>query len=182
MAELSTVLTDIARALQRAGIDYMVIGGMANAIWGVPRSTTDVDLSVACEPGAYRDVVNALGKLIAKLPPNVEAYLENGVLPFLHPSGVPVDLLLSKHPYAELAISRGVDVEVDHVPVKFCTPEDLVLHKIISERDKDRLDVADILRRRRETLDRAYLDPRVHERAVILERPEIEQRYLAAFA
>jgi hypothetical protein len=66
--------------------------------------------------------------------------------------------------------------------VKFCTPEDLILHKIISERDRDRSDVAELLKRRRDTLDREYLDPRVHELAVLLDRPDIDQRYLAAFA
>lgn len=57
-----------------------------------------------------------------------------------------------------------------------------MLHKIISDRDRDRSDVADLLRRRRDSLDREYLDPRVHELAVILERPELEERYRDALA
>ena len=43
-------------------------------------------------------------------------------------------------------------------------------------------DVAELLKRRRDTLDRDYLDPRVHELAVLLDRPDIDERYLAAFA
>ncbi len=175
-------MIDVVRALSAAEIDYMVIGGLAHIAWGSGRSTRDVDITLAVDPSDVRIVLRALGTQVGELVEDIEACLQNGVLAFVHRSGVHVDLMLTRHPYAQQAIDRAITLKVMSVPVKFCTPEDLVLHKIISERDKDRLDVADILRRRRETLDRAYLDPRVHELAVILERPEIEQRYLAALA
>ena len=33
----------IADVLSGIGIPYMVIGGMANAVWGEPRATLDID-------------------------------------------------------------------------------------------------------------------------------------------
>ncbi len=66
------------------------------------------------------------------------------------------------------------------VTIRFCTAEDLVLMKIISERPKDRDDVRQILSRQGDALDHAYLKPRVHELATLLERPEIEALYRGA--
>jgi len=34
-------LVAVARLLDKHGLPYMVIGGMANAVWGVPRSTLE---------------------------------------------------------------------------------------------------------------------------------------------
>lgn len=177
MKGLRRTLVDVAKALTAYGIDYMVIGGMSHIAWGSARTTSDIDLTVAVERDEHGRLLEALRHHIEKLPPDLDEYLADGLLPFNHRSGVRVDLLLSKHPYAQHAMERAVPITILGTPVKFCTPEDLVLHKIISERERDRSDVADLLRRRRDTLDREYLDPRVHELAVILERPEIEERY-----
>jgi len=174
---LEKALVDIASCFDAAGIDYMVIGGMANSIWGNARATTDVDITVAIDREHVREVFAALGNRVARVPPDLAEYLAGGVLPFTHRIEVHVDLLLSRHPYARAAIERAVTIKVLRKPVKFCTAEDLVLHKIISERDRDQRDVEAILRRRRKTLDREYLDPHVHELAVMLDRPEIEQTY-----
>ena len=55
----------------------------------------------------------------------------------------------------------------------FCTPEDLILLKIVSERERDRADVRGIARRQKGRLDLDYLEPRVRELAELLERPGI---------
>ena len=36
----------LTRALEAAQVDYAVVGGLAVAIWGVPRATQDIDLLV----------------------------------------------------------------------------------------------------------------------------------------
>lgn len=38
---------DITSALESLRIDYAVVGGIANAIWGEPRATIDVDVTVS---------------------------------------------------------------------------------------------------------------------------------------
>ena len=175
-------MIELARAFERAKIDYMVIGGMAVGVWGSGRSTFDVDITVAIDPSEAQRVRNALGQQIARLPEDLDAYLASGVMPFVHRSGTRVDLMLSLHPYAERAIRRAATVKVQGTPIQFCTAEDLIAHKIISDRDRDRTDVEDIIRRQRDNLDRAYLDPLVHELALVMERPEIESRYLSFFS
>ena len=43
--ELRTVL----EALDQAGVDYALVGGLAVAVWGAPRATKDIDLLVRGE-------------------------------------------------------------------------------------------------------------------------------------
>ena len=39
-------LTSVLDALDRAGIDYALVGGLAVAVWGAPRATKDIDLLI----------------------------------------------------------------------------------------------------------------------------------------
>ena len=62
-------------------------------------------------------------------------------------------------------IDRAVNVQVGKTPVSFCTAEDLILLKIISDRPKDIDDVRGILRFQKEKFDYDYLEPRIAELA-----------------
>jgi hypothetical protein len=42
-------LATIVRALDRAQIEYALVGGLAVAVWGAPRATQDIDLLVRPE-------------------------------------------------------------------------------------------------------------------------------------
>jgi hypothetical protein len=99
------------------------------------------------------------------------------VLPLESAEGVRIDVIFGALPFEEEAIHRAVVRTVAGCPVRFCTAEDLVLLKIVSERERDRSDVAALLHRRAATLDRTYLDPRVAEFAALLERPDILADY-----
>ncbi len=178
MLDLEGVLADLAQRLGEGGTPYMVIGGMANAVWGYPRSTIDLDLTVLLDPSAALTLIESLGAPYSCRVSDPEGFVaETRVLPLRHSGGVQIDLIFALLPFEEEAIARAVSIDVQGIPVHFCTPEDLVLHKIVSTRERDRKDVLEILRRRRDSLDRSYLDPRVQELAVLLERPEMEAEY-----
>jgi len=178
VADLELVLVDLAQRLDGAGVAYMVIGGLANAVWGSPRSTIDIDLTVVLDHGQVNSLLESLGPAYRSRTADPERFVtRTRVLPLRHSSGVQIDLIFALLPFEEEAARRAVAVEIAGVPVRFCTPEDLVLHKIVSERDRDRQDVKEILRRRGATLDRRYLDPRIHELATLLERPDMESWY-----
>jgi hypothetical protein len=90
-----------------------------------------------------------------------------------------VDLIVAGLPYEESAIRRAVRVDVAGKDVRFCTAEDLVLHKIVSDRSRDRDDVEGIIGRQGKRLDRTYLDPLIDELARGLERPDLADFYRA---
>jgi predicted nucleotidyltransferase len=157
----------------------MVIGGLANAVWGSPRSTVDIDVTIVLGTDRVEALLASLGPAYGSRTADPESFVtRTRVLPLRHSSGVQVDLIFALLPFEEEAVRRAVAVEIAGVPVRFCTPEDLVLHKVVSERDRDRQDVEAILRQRKATLDRRYLDPRIHELATLLERPDMEAWYL----
>lgn len=176
--EQEVALLSIARFLESRALPYMVIGGMANAVWGVPRATLDVDVSVWAPPGPPEELLRAFAgpfRVLPKDPPRFVA--ETRVLPVETRDGVRVDVIFALLPFEEEAIQRAVVREVSGQPVRFCTAEDLVLLKIVSERPRDQEDVRQILARQAAHLDRDYLDPRVEELAFLLERPELADDY-----
>jgi Nucleotidyltransferase of unknown function (DUF6036) len=172
-------LVSIARFLDDASFPYMIIGGMANAVWGVPRATLDVDVTVWVEPDELDAHIDSLGQAFTALVSEPRVFVrETRVLPLETEDGVRVDVIFALLPYEQDAIRRAVTREVAGVHVRFCTAEDLVLHKIISERPRDLDDVREVLARQNTVIDRDYLDPRVKELAEVLERQDIWSRYI----
>jgi predicted nucleotidyltransferase len=172
-------LVAVGRHLDASGIPYMIIGGMANAVWGVPRATLDVDVTVWTEPVRPSAAWERVAEGFVALPESPAAFAdETRVLPMETADGVRVDVVFGLLPFEHQAIERAVARDIGGQPVRFATAEDLILLKILSERERDLDDVSKILARQRGHLDRGYLDPRVEELAQILERPEIRERYL----
>ena len=180
MSDLESALLDVAKIFENARVRYMLIGGMANAIWGQPRATVDVDLTVGVGVDQANTLLSLLGSSVQSAPPDPEEFAgDTGVLPFVHVTGIRVDLIFGTNAYASQALLRATAIELAGTAVKVCTAEDLIVHKLMAGREKDRLDVEAIMRIRRHSLDRAYLDPLIRELALMLEKPEIESRYLS---
>ena len=183
MTDLEQALSDVTHHLEAADLPYMVIGGLANAVWGVPRATVDVDITVSVAEGAIDAVIAGLGERFQSLVERpVDFVQSHRVLPLRHPNGVRIDVIFALLPFEEEAIRRAVGRRVAGREVRFCTAEDLILHKVASERLRDRRDAEQIVRRRLGELDRDYLDPRIRELADLLERPAIWENYQAWLA
>lgn len=173
-------LTTLARLLSAAQIPYMVIGGMANAVWGEPRATLDIDVTLWVEDAGIPAAIDVLSTTFRPLVTDPSGFIaDTRVLPMESADGVRVDVIFGVLPFEREAIRRAVPFAIGGEPVCFCTAEDLVLMKIISERDRDIADARAVVARRLSDLDLAYLEPRVVEMAAILDRPEILARYRA---
>jgi hypothetical protein len=160
----------------------MFIGGVANLVWGRPRQTLDLDIVVMCRKESIPVFLERLGPSFRVLPSDPLSFVaETSVLPLIVADGIPIDLIFARLPYEEAAVARAVDILFDGVKVKVCTAEDLIIHKVISERAIDREDVKGIIATRGARLDRNYLDPKVLELSIFLGRPEIWNYYLECF-
>jgi len=178
MTGLEKSLARIIRFLAGHRLRYMVIGGIANLAWGLPRATVDIDITVWA-PGREADLTGQLCSNFEALVPDPTAFVsETRVLP-LRVEGFKVDVIFGQLPYEEQAIGRAKPVEMAGVSVQVATPEDLIIHKILSERPKDLEDVRGIVQARGKDLDRAYLDPLILGLARDLNRPDIRRRYLS---
>jgi hypothetical protein len=154
-----TLLAKLARALDGAGIPYMVIGGQAVLLHGEPRLTRDIDVTLGVDSSAFARVL-ALGASIGLNPSvrDVEHFVgKTNVLPLSSDSAaIRVDLIFSFTPYEAQAIERASSHSVLDTPVRFATAEDLVVHKLVAGRPRDVEDVRGILARQKH-LDEIYL-------------------------
>lgn len=182
MIMLDRTLKEITTFLKKERVQYMVIGGIANMSWGKTRLTQDIDITILCKE---KDILDLIKKLIDRfkvLPDDPYSFVQQTrVLPLMSNEGIRIDLVFGQLPYEELAIRRAKTVKYGNISVKVCTAEDLIVHKIISERPVDRDDVRWIIKRQNKSLDREYLDVVVKELSYLLEKPEIWKFYLDCF-
>jgi len=180
MKSLESALIAICRFLKQQNIPYMVIGGMANAVWGEPRATLDIDITIWVEDAKIQNLIQSLTPDFKLLPENPREFIsKTRVLPIATQTNTRIDLLFGMLRFEESAISRAIEKDIHGTPVRFCTSEDLILHKIISDREKDLHDAKNIIAHQKNKLDIVYLEPRIKELAEILEKPEILEKWEA---
>lgn len=180
MNHLEAALLEVVGFLEARGTRYMVVGGFASLHWGRQRLTRDLDLTVEMPIPSLASFVEGLGRdfrLSSREP--VEFALRNHLIRLTTNVSVPVDLMLAVLPYQVAAIDRAVEIPVGPRTVRFCTPEDLIIYKLASERAQDQVDVEGVVIRQADALDRAYLDRQVRDLAAGLERPAILTFYAA---
>jgi DNA-directed RNA polymerase subunit F len=142
------LLNRIARELKRRSIPYMVIGGQAVLLYGEPRLTRDIDITLGMGVDGLDKLMDILPAVPLKvLVENVKEFVtKTMVLPALDErSGIRVDFVFSFSPYERQAIERAVDVRLGRSIIKFGSLEDVVIHKIIAGRPRDLEDVRSIL-------------------------------------
>ncbi|MDP3723544.1 MAG: hypothetical protein Q8R91_08620 [Candidatus Omnitrophota bacterium] len=174
MNALEQAVGALARFLDERRIPYMVIGGIANLVWGEPRATLDVDATVLVEETAWPALLRDLRRTFHVLPKKPLEFLrETHVLPVESREGVRVDVIWATMPYEHQAIARATLEQVASQRVRVCRPEDLIIHKIISNRTKDRDDVQAVIRHQGPRLDRRYLTKMVGQLSKTLDQPEL---------
>ena len=174
MTTLERAVGSLARFLKDQQVPYMIIGGIANLVWGEPRSTLDVDASVLVEETAWPALITALRKVFRLIPKHPLAFLrDTHVLPVETTDGIRIDLVWAKLPYEHKAIARATLENVAGRQVRVCRPEDLIIHKILSDRPKDREDIRGIIRHQGDRLDRRDLTQTIRRLSQALDQPEL---------
>lgn len=156
----------------------MVIGGIANAIWGRVRATADVDLKVLA---GGRPISELRALLEAEFPPYRRPWLgpaESALIISLEITpGMVVDLLVGVFPYEVQAVERAVTIEYEGTPLRVCTAEDLIIHKAIADRQKDWTDIEGIVWRQKSRIDAAYVRHWLKQWGDELEKPHLLSRF-----
>jgi hypothetical protein len=150
------LLAALAVTLSRLRIPWYVFGAQAVIIWGRPRLTADLDITVRLGADEPEHLVRALEKagFHLRVEGEKEFVRRTRVLPFVHrASELPVDIVLAGPGLEEAFLSRAVAVTVAGVRVPVISPEDLIATKILAGRPKDIEDVRGILRERSASLD-----------------------------
>ena len=142
------LLEKVAISLDKHGITYMVIGGQAILLYGEPRLTRDVDITLGLGPDNVSEILDIAGSLGWKiLVDSPEKFVtETMVLPCLEQStGIRIDFVFSLSPYEKQALNRVKRVLIGKTHVCFASVEDIIIHKIVAGRPRDIEDARKVL-------------------------------------
>lgn len=167
------------RVLETAGIQSVVIGGLAVAVWGEPRVTKDVDLRVLLARDQTDLLLSALSTDFKFLSDSAEKKLQQLGFIFMEDiHGVRVDFLLPDTAFDIETINRGRRIEpIAGWPFTVCTAEDLIVSKLITNRPRDEEDVRLVIRRQHTNLDDGYIEHWLREYEMMLDDSTFVKSY-----
>lgn len=154
------LLAGIDLALSGRDLLYMIIGGQAVLVYGEPRLTRDIDVTLDAGPDRLDDLMGAVIDLdLVVLPEDADSFVaDTMVLPTLEEeSGIRVDFIFSMTPYEKEAIARAKKIAIGGRQVSFASVEDLIIHKIFAGRPRDREDVRSVMVKNR-SIDVMYIE------------------------
>lgn len=126
---------------------------------GEPRTTGDADvIGFLAEDGPGRLIEEALEAGFEIDAETERRRLgETGTLRFRRPP-FQLDVIAASLPFEEEAFRRATVHRMFGRAVRFPSPEDLIIFKILAGREKDMLDAIGVARRHAAALDRQYLE------------------------
>ncbi len=174
------LIKKIAQLLDQETIPYMIIGGQAVLVYGRPRLTRDIDITLGVDTDKFALIEGVCKKLKLKtLAENPQDFArKTKVLPTEQPkSKVRVDFIFSFTPYEAQAIKNAKQVLIDDYPVNFASCEDVIIHKMVAGRAIDEEDVKSILAKNSDTINFVYIDKWLSEFSKIAEHEGILARF-----
>lgn len=145
----------LLRRLSEAGVEFVLVGGLAVNAWGVVRGTKDVDIVVAPDPenlkrlaevavGAHGHVQK--GEAFLSTPFSIAAEVASGERVAIETALGLLDVVQGLYgvpPYAELRKS-AIETEILGVRVAVCSIGSLRAMKRAAGRPRDHVDLEDL--------------------------------------
>ena len=153
---------ELFQKLESANIRYMLVGGLAMNLYGVPRSTMDVDIVLAMDqdnlrafldmakqmnmqPVAPVSVADLLNPAVRKSWVKDKNMVAFGLRP-ADPSAPTVDVLIDPPLDIEAALKRVKSQTIGNCRVFLASLEDLIILKEKTGRAQDRADIEHLQR------------------------------------
>ena len=161
------LLRKALEAFAVAGVEYLLVGSIASAVYGEPRLTLDIDVVAVL-------TVEKLPRFLSAFPPSdyyvsaeaaTDAIRSRKQFNIIHPSsGLKIDIIVAKADAFDIgrfARKRSISVFPDR-PADFASPEDVIIKKMEyyreSESEKHLRDITGILRVSGDGLDFPYIE------------------------
>ena len=152
---------DIFRALHAARVKYLVVGGLAVVLYGISRTTYDVDLSVHLTTENLERLANALKRLgfVPRLPIPITGLADPKtrklwtqqkgmkVYSFIEPYGIPprnVDVMVEPPSNFNAVYQQRTMTALRGIPVPLMPVKELARMKRKAARPQDLQDVQDL--------------------------------------
>jgi hypothetical protein len=157
---IADLLAALSRVLLESAEGWYLFGAQAVQVWGLPRLTADVDVTVRLReenPSAFVSRMQSAGFDLRVR--NIDDFVKRTrVFPFVHrDSKIPVDVVLAGPGLEEEFLQRARSVDLGGVVLPVISPEDLIVTKVLAGRPKDIEDIRGVLRERLGELDLAHI-------------------------
>jgi hypothetical protein len=169
------ILIRVGAGLEKQSFPYMIIGGQAILLYGEPRLTRDIDITIGADTDRLNDLLTLTRELhLLPLPKEPVPFVqETMVLPCLDPpTGIRVDFIFSHSVYEAEAIGRARKIPMKGGEIFFAAVEDVIIHKIFAGRPRDLEDVR-ILFIKNKNIDLLYIRKWLEEFDRVTEKEDL---------
>jgi len=135
--------------LNEHSVEYVIVGGYALAVHGYVRYTGDIDFFIALHPDNAERMLHVFEAFGLHTPDlNATLFLEPGniIRIGIEPMRLEVLNKISGVEFAECYANRNV-IEIDGINVNFVGYQELLKNKRSTGRDKDKVDVIELMKR-----------------------------------
>jgi hypothetical protein len=171
LSEPIQVVATIARTFDTLGIRYLVGGSVASSVYGIPRATQDVDLVADLQLSQVDAVTKSMaGEFYVDADMIRDAIQRRASFNVVHLETMfKADIfILQGDSWSREEMARARTEELDiagsKVNIRFASPEDTLLHKLIWYKlgnqisDRQWSDILGVIKVQGNMLDQAYLD------------------------
>jgi hypothetical protein len=166
MHDLSSFLSRLVSAMERAGVPFMLAGSLASSMHGAPRATRDVDLVIDPTSASLDTLLRDLARGDFDLDAGVarEEHRRGGQFSVIDPStGWKADLIFRRQrAFSSTEFERRVPLSLLSTGVFVATAEDTILAKLewagLGPSEQQLWDVRGIVEVQGDALDRAYIE------------------------
>jgi len=167
--DLVPVIMPVVQVLNDLDVPYQIGGSLASSVWGLPRSTQDIDLVADLQPAHVIPFATRLDSIYYVDAEAIhDAINRHGSFNIIHLNTMfKIDIFIRKPtPFEATTFKRARRAQLSDMTdqqAMFTSPEDIVLHKLawyrmgggVSERQW--LDVLGVLKVQGADLDQTYL-------------------------
>ena len=161
---LLETLIKLSLVFSKAEIKFSLVGGLALGMIARPRATEDIDLLVLLGEDQSKTIAEILHKNFEVIHQHDELMVigKTKILrtllqdPHLKEGIIIVDILFADNVIYCNAVKNSIKVKVASTPIPVVKAEDLILIKMLSTRDQDRIDIQTI--RDENDIDEEYIN------------------------
>lgn len=163
---ITAVFQQITTALERADIQYMLVGSFASTHYSSPRSTQDIDIVISATPAQVQLLIETLcqNNYYVQLDDALGAQKRESLFNIIdQKTGWKIDLIFRKSTtFGQEEFRRRRKIELRGLPIFVASPEDIIIAKLDwakqggSQRQIE--DAASVLQVQGEELDIRYLE------------------------